>query len=245
MAKQSETSDCADLRSFYEKEGISARRYDSKNFWETRYHQKKSSIVASILAVVLRKNDLVLDAGCGTGELSLIAGKLGGCVVSLDLAKSYLKRISRNVENRVCASVCCLPFKSSVFDTVICADVVEHIPDYDEALAELSRVSSRTLVLTTPCHGTLRALFWRFFPVQLAHIDKKVGHIHIVSLSNLQQRLLKPNWETTCKSYHVLQPIADRFLSKRLEHLVDLYEKICDVVLPGKGTISLAVAVRS
>jgi len=224
---------------------MSARRYDSKNFWETRYHQRKSSIVASNLSVMLRKNDLVLDAGCGTGELSLIAGKLGGCVVSLDLAKSYLKRISGKVENRVCASISCLPFKSKVFNTVICADVVEHIPDYDEGLAELSRVSSKTLILTTPCHGILRTLFGRFFPVQLAHIDQKVGHIYIVSLPNLRQRLLKPNWEATCRSYHVLQPIVNRFLSKRLEHIVDLSEKVCDVLLPEKGTISLVVAVRS
>jgi ubiquinone/menaquinone biosynthesis C-methylase UbiE len=245
LTNESEANDHAGLKIFYEREGLVTNRYDSNSFWERRYHQKKASIVAAILKSVLRKNDLVLDAGCGSGELSLIAERLGGRVASLDVAKSYLKRVPKNVENRVCASLSYVPFTSKAFDVVVCADVMEHIPDYDRVLEQLRCVCSQTTILTTPCQGILRELYGKLFPKQLGNLDKKVGHIHIFSLSKLSHKLVKLNWKVSCKSYHVIQPLADKFLSKRLAGIVDLTERIANILFPRIGTISLAVMVRS
>ena len=59
-----------DARAFYDKEGLVARRYDSTNFWERRYHNKKAELIYSALKSKTTKNSIVLDAGCGSGELS-------------------------------------------------------------------------------------------------------------------------------------------------------------------------------
>jgi ubiquinone/menaquinone biosynthesis C-methylase UbiE len=157
---ESKTTMCFDLRSFYEKEGLTAKRYSSSSFWERRYHQKKASLVFAILESVLKPNELVLDAGSGSGELSRYSRKLGGKVVSLDISKSYLNRVRGFVDNLVCASSDALPFRSQTFDVVISSDVVEHVPAYDMVLSEIYRVSKKTTVLTTPCEG----IVWKVVP---------------------------------------------------------------------------------
>lgn len=230
------------FKSFYEKEGLSARRYDSKRFWERRYHQKKATLVHSAIASLVSKGTLVLDAGSGTGEIGLTVKGLGGRVVSVDLAKSYLMRMGKSSENRVCATLNYLPFKSSVFEVVLCNDVLEHLPSYDQAIAELHRVSSHYAVITTPCNGINRELFAKLFPAKLAYLDSKVGHLEIVPLSELERRLSRTGWSVAGRSYHVIQPLADNILSKKLSGIVGLIEKIADILLPTQGTISLAVA---
>lgn len=225
---------------FYEKEGMLAHRYDSENFWERRYHRKKASILAGVLENLNVKGCLVLDAGCGTGEIGLIASRLGAQVVSVDFSKSYLKRASKN-NNRVCASLRNLPFKKAAFNVVICADVIEHIKDQDTVITELEDVSSRKTIFTTPCHGIFRALYGKLFSRQLEALDKKVGHLGIFPLLFFRNKLQRADCNVVCKSYHVIQPIADRFLSKRAELLVDFVERIGNLILPNQGTISLAI----
>lgn len=221
------------------------RRYDSHNFWERRYHQKKALLVFTVLNSVVHQNDMILDAGCGSGELCRSAENLGGRVIGLDISKSYLRRASVFVGNRICASLDHLPFRPSAFDVVLCADVIEHIPAYDKVLAELYRVSRRVVVITTPCKGIIRELYSRLFPEELAYIDKEVGHIHILPLFELRQKLLNFNWTVSCRSYHVIQPIADKFISKKLVRIVDLFEKIANVFLPEQGTISLVILTHN
>jgi ubiquinone/menaquinone biosynthesis C-methylase UbiE len=230
-----------DPRSFYEIEGAVTRRYDSQNFWEMRYHQKKAMIVYKVLKSLIYPHSLLLDAGCGSGELSIVAKKLGAQVTSLDISKSYLKRVS-GVGYRICASLEHLPIRQSAFDIVLCADALEHVPAYDNVVAELYRVSKRVAVITTPCKGIIRGLYGKLFPRNLARIDSKVGHIHILPLSETRQKLTRPHWSLNSRSYHVIQPISDKFISKRLVTTVNLFEKVADVILPEQGTISLVVA---
>jgi len=231
------------LRHFYEREGTFVKRYNSSNFWERRYHLRKAFIVSTALKSVIYKNDIVLDAGCGSGELCQIVRILGGQPIGLDISKSYLRRASRFVEDRICASLDHLPFRTNVFHVVLCADVIEHIPNYDNALAELYRVCKRAVVITTPCNGIARRLFGRLFPKKLLLIDKEVGHIHILTLSELKQRLLKFDGSVICRSYHVIQPLADKVIPRELEKIVRIFEKIGDAILTDQGTISLGIII--
>lgn len=225
---------------FYENEGLSIHRYDSKNFWECRYHMKKASIIHYVLEKIPVRGCLVLDAGCGTGEISMIARSLGAQVVSVDFSMSYLKRVSSK-NNRVCASLSNLPFRKKSFDIVICADVIEHIPDQDTVIEELGHVSMRETILTTPCKGIFRVLYGILFPHQLKALDRKVGHLEIVPLLFLRNKILRKDCKVVCKSYHVIQPIADHFLSKKAEPVVNFAEKVGNVIFPSYGTISLAI----
>ena len=93
----------------------------------------------------------VLDAGCGTGEITLrladIFGRwsfLGVDLIDehLDLARSRCARFGDRVrfENR---NIFELGLPDAAFDLVVCRHVVQAIPRADRALAELMRVTKR------------------------------------------------------------------------------------------------------
>lgn len=92
-----------------------------------------------------------LDVGCGS---SRILQDLPGAV-GVDVLLRKLRFLHRVHPEVVQASVNALPFPDKSFDTVICSEVIEHIPDHPSVIGELSRVlrSGGTLVLGTPDYG--------------------------------------------------------------------------------------------
>lgn len=244
MAEEREKSSYHDAKSFYEKEGLMANRYESTQFWERRYHQIKAKLVFGIMDRVVEKSLLVLDAGSGSGEFSRHARNLGGHVVSLDISKSYLRRTRDNTDYLVCASLDALPFASQFFDIVLCADVIEHVKEFNEVLDELHRVSRDILVITTPCEGILRKLFGRLLPSRLAQIDMNVGHLCIFPLSELRRKFTHFDFATDSRSYHVTQPIIDGVIPKQLVKFVNFSECLANMLLPDLGTISFVVSKR-
>lgn len=70
----------------------------------------------------------------------------------------YLSGVGRGSRKKIygrsvqCEDITCLTFPNGNFDTILCFDVLEHIPDYRKALAEFHRVLGRNgrLILTAP-----------------------------------------------------------------------------------------------
>jgi malonyl-CoA O-methyltransferase len=82
----------------------------------------------------------VLDVGCGAGRyLEVLADRGAVRVVGLDPEPAMLARAAGRALLS-CAGLPRLPLRSGVFDLVVCALVVGHLPDLAGALAELSRV---------------------------------------------------------------------------------------------------------
>ena len=92
----------------------------------------------------------ILDAGCGEGE---ILGRLEGqAIFGLDfdidrtlIAKSRVPEVALNA-----GDVQRLPFDDASFDLVLMLEVLEHVGDPREALAEAARVSRRYLLASVP-----------------------------------------------------------------------------------------------
>jgi len=232
-------------RAFYEREGSTAARYNSTSFWERRYHLRKASLVLTSLKLHLQPNFWILDAGCGSGEMSIASKNLGGKVISLDLSKSYLRRVYNKTDHLICASTDCLPLKSGIFEIVLSTDVLEHICSYEESISEIHRVSKNLVIITTPCEGLLRRIFGCLFPDKLAEIDFQVGHLHIIPLMELRKKLSKLGAVLYCRSFHVVQPLADRIIPVRLEKIIAFLEQVGNSLLPNQGTISFFVLKRA
>ena len=83
----------------------------------------------------------ILDVGCGDGLFALtVFGKQLEAGIDLD-QKEVDRAIQRQAYKKtVCGSVNYLPFSSKSFKTVISNCVLEHVPDIDGALKEISRV---------------------------------------------------------------------------------------------------------
>ncbi len=136
----------------------------------------------------LQSGDVVLDAGCGTGRhLRGLAGIPGVKYFGIDRKQEDLDKASASlneipgVEADNCqiqkADIRQLPFADAFFDCVICSEVLEHIPDHEQAVGELVRVlkPEGLLVISVP----------RYFPERIcwllsrAYRNEEGGHVRI------------------------------------------------------------------
>jgi len=84
----------------------------------------------------------VLDACCGTGDLSVAAREAGGEVTGLDFSERMLERARRKSDEItwVLGDLLDLPFEDESFDAVTVGFGVRNVEDLGRALRELRRV---------------------------------------------------------------------------------------------------------
>lgn len=93
----------------------------------------------------IRKNDWVLDLGCGNGQNTKKAAKFTKKVIGVDFDENLLAlaRKSAKSQNIVFKKIDLekpLTFKNASFDKVLFLDVLEHLKKRDQALEEVKRV---------------------------------------------------------------------------------------------------------
>jgi 2-polyprenyl-6-hydroxyphenyl methylase/3-demethylubiquinone-9 3-methyltransferase len=88
----------------------------------------------------------VLDVGCGGGFLSEEFARAGSHVSGIDpsghsieIAKAHASQMGLPIEYLVAAGER-IPFDDASFDIVCCCDVLEHVDDFNEVIAESVRV---------------------------------------------------------------------------------------------------------
>lgn len=98
-------------------------------------------------------NATVIEVGCGTGLGTSIMTDAGAQVTATDLEATCLeyarKRYNRAVAYRQCSGTS-LPFPDKSFDYAVSVDVIEHIADFDLAIAEMRRVARKGVFISTP-----------------------------------------------------------------------------------------------
>ena len=117
------------------------------------------------------KGKWVLDAGCGTGQITeRLADEVGtwGQVVGIDVSSEMLEKAkSRVMDRRNVAihngSVFQVPSRDRSFDVVVCTSVLHYIDDLGPVLKEWRRVLN--------AGGEIVLLDWdgESFPLRLAH----------------------------------------------------------------------------
>jgi len=154
-------------------------------------------ITADLKRLDLKPEQHLLDIGCGSGRHTCEAYRLEGIVaVGADLNIEDLRQARRRLEFHdklgehggggwclTAADVRRLPFPDDHFQAVVCSEVMEHIPDHDQALAELVRVlkPGGHLVVSVP----------RYFPERICwalsreYHQANQGHVRIYRKSDL------------------------------------------------------------
>lgn len=115
----------------------------------------------------------ILNAGCGSGELSFILAENGYTVTGIDIDKNYIDLANKNlqmlkVQNCKFETAGIENFKSKIkFDTVIATDVLEHIKDDKAAFKKLITLlkPNGIAVITVPAGQYL----FGFHDTQLGH----------------------------------------------------------------------------
>ena len=147
-------------------------------------------------------DDKVLDLGCGFGRHAYQAARLGAQVVAFDFGADEVRNVQDTfgamavageldeVESRVGAvqgDALALPFPDDAFDRVIASEILEHIPDDEQAMHELARVlrPGGTMAITVPRAGP------EFINWSLSDEYHNVpgGHVRIYRQRQLVERL--------------------------------------------------------
>lgn len=95
----------------------------------------------------------VLEVGVGEGHVSerIVRRYPDAEVLGVDLPHDTLsERWHRRGVNGVFADAVRLPFPDDTFDLVVAVEVLEHVPQPEAMLSEVSRVGSGTVVLSVP-----------------------------------------------------------------------------------------------
>ena len=106
---------------------------------EAFFHRNRARVVRRMVAKYATPDAQILDAGCGTGLnlRNLPAGSVG---IDINPRNIGLLRQRQPHHTVVEGDVEALPFDDASFGTVLCTEVLEHIPEPAAALAEYRRV---------------------------------------------------------------------------------------------------------
>jgi 2-polyprenyl-6-hydroxyphenyl methylase/3-demethylubiquinone-9 3-methyltransferase len=159
-------------------------RFESNYFLKSLYSktaQDRPKVEFFLAQQVLRrakKAKIVLDIGCGEGELLSIFSKLGLKVWGVDISSYAVKKAQKRLGKcifQIDITKNKLPFDNDFFDIVCGVDIIEHLDNCDNLFREASRVLKEggLLFLTTPNHGSIFGhIFGNFFPDDVTHINK-------------------------------------------------------------------------
>ncbi len=96
----------------------------------------------------------VLDAGCGEGFVTdyLARRDPSLALTGIDVSSEAIDYARKNFGHAsfLVGSVLALPFGDASYDTVLCSEVLEHIPDWEQAITELKRVARHYVLITVP-----------------------------------------------------------------------------------------------
>jgi len=146
--------------------------------------------LSAVTAALAGTGGLILDAGCGPNPAVALAlaSDPSRSVVALDLGWGMV-RTARSVAERqgvrllaVAGDVERLPFRKGTFDGVVCDDTIEHLPDDQAGVRELSRVvrpGSLALLATPNRHSA--AVLWTRVRDRVGGVRKSAGNYFVAS----------------------------------------------------------------
>lgn len=142
----------------------------------------------------LSPGDRVLDLGCGEGRHVHGLYLLGGLdIVGVDLDEASLEKAADGLATLPqpagvetgkvtfeTGNATALRFEDDHFDAIICSEVLEHLPDYPAALAEIRRVlkPDGRLCISVP-HAWPERICWQLAPPPNGYAFEPGGHIRI------------------------------------------------------------------
>lgn len=179
--------------------------------------------------LVSKRGLSILDVGCGAGGNIKILGEFGA-VTGLDISEEALKFAkTRGVfKNLVQGNAERLPFPDNTFDLISALDVLEHVPDDQQALREIFRVLKKggLALITVPAHRWL----W-------SRHDEALHHLRRYTTDELREKLRKAGFRVAEHSHFVVPAIFFLVFQKilrRIRKIREAQETIdtYDIILP-------------
>lgn len=103
----------------------------------------------SIVNLVPRTVETILDVGCGEGLITNPLGQMGFSITGCDISFPSLQYVN---SSKTQATLEILPFKDDSFDLVVCTSVFEHLPGdlLYQSVSEFQRVARQYILICVP-----------------------------------------------------------------------------------------------
>ncbi len=159
-----------------------SRAYQSLIPLQRYWNRKRYRIISDFI----KDHRKILDIGCGSSKIiqSLPAA------VALDINLRKLRYLKSSNPLLIRGDLNYLPFKDNIFSTIICSEVIEHIPKTEKIFLELVRVLKEDgeLIIGTPDYSTLtwRFIEWWYYKIfPLGYVEQHISHYTRVELDDL------------------------------------------------------------
>lgn len=178
------------IREYYEKEALKLKDHQREmyfeNPWNIYWHGTRLQEILRMARGIPFGS--FIDVGCAEGYYMKLLSKLArnapsceSALVGFDIARNYLAKARKN-RRGVCwvlGDIQTLPFKTGIFDLVLCAEVLEHVPNPERAFRELMRVSSKYVLVTLAGENLFYHFAKKLGLVKPGDPYAEVGHGHI------------------------------------------------------------------
>jgi len=138
-----------------------------------RASEAEKARTADLLKMLPTSRASALDLGAREGFFSQLLAERFQRVTALDLSAPAFNLPG---VSKVAADATMLPFRDEAFDCVFCAEVLEHVPNLQQACAEISRVARHEVIIGVPYRQDLRA--GRATCRKCLKINPPWGHVH-------------------------------------------------------------------
>jgi SAM-dependent methyltransferase len=141
----------------------------------------------------------VLDLGCGAGRFVAALRDAGADPVGVEIAEGALdraRRVAPGADLRLLEADGTIPLEHRSVDLVWCSEVLEHVGDLAETLAEVRRVlrPGGRLLATVPHHARVRAATISLVRFE-AHFDPLGEHLRFFTRRSLAGALRRTGFE--------------------------------------------------
>ena len=137
-----------------ERQTVNFYEQDSKVYDKSRFQDRKGLQINNVQQDIVKelcsdiKSKKVLELAVGTGRFTKTMANGGADLVGVDSSVSMLKITRKKcstakvakMPSLVRADATKLPFRTDVFDYVLCINALNHMPKYTDAIQESSRV---------------------------------------------------------------------------------------------------------
>jgi len=131
---------------------------DAGSIWEIKnptllhMQRRRAEITRSLLQP--QNTDSILDVGCGDAyQISYFADNVSH-IIGIDVSKPKLQKAKRNLAKAefICASSSMLPFRTKLFDKVLCLELLEHLESPSQTLEQIDQILKEEgiLIISVP-----------------------------------------------------------------------------------------------
>lgn len=215
----------------------------NSKYWMQRFWHRSKLLLLDNCAPV-QKNDVILDIGCGSGNLCFHLSNKCKEIYGVDIKKNAIsfcneKTSEEKINN--CHFIrlkdAKLPFSDKFFSKIFLLDVIEHLEDPVSMLNEMRRVLNDTgvIVITTPNYQSL----WPVIEFCTDHLQftpqNEEQHITKFTKKRLNSMLATAGFSPITRSVYFVSPLFPSF--RIALKLLDWEQK---VKVPGMLLYSIA-----